>query len=251
MLNIKLLNKTDSSASFLIKGTNNSFINALRRTIMSDIPVLAIDDVTFYENSSIMFDEFLAHRLGLLPIKTDLKSYKEGEKVTLILEKEGPCTVYSRDIKSVDPKIEVTDKNIPLLELKKGQRVKIEMDAVIGKGREHSKFQSAIVGYKNLPVITESKPFKEMKRAAEICPTKVLEIKANKIVFTDATGCTMCGECMTVSKEKDALKVEYDKNAFIFNIESSGALNNKEIFEKASELLQQKVEALKKEVSAI
>ena len=251
MLNIKLLNKTDSSASFLVKGTNNSFINALRRTIMADVSVLAIEDVTFYENSSIMFDEFLAHRLGLLPIKTDLKTYKEDEKVTLILEKEGPCTVYSKDIKSVDPKIEVVDKNIPLLELKKGQRVKIEMDAVMGKGRTHSKFQPAIVGYKNLPVITESKPFKEIKKAAEICPTKVLEIKANKIVFTDATGCTMCGECMTFAKEKDALKIEYDKNAFIFNIESCGGLSNKEILEKTAQILQEKVELLKKEVNAL
>src|SRR3989338_7010406 len=119
MISIKLLNKTDSSASFLIKGTNNAFMNAVRRTIMSDVPVLAIDEVTFYENSSIMFDEFLAHRLAMLPIKTDMKTYKEGEKVTLILEKEGPCTVYSKDIKSVDPKIEVVDKNIHLLELKK------------------------------------------------------------------------------------------------------------------------------------
>ncbi|MDO8538616.1 MAG: DNA-directed RNA polymerase subunit D, partial [archaeon] len=177
--------------------------------------------------------------------------YKEGEKVTLILEKEGPCTVYSRDIKSVDPKIEIVDKNIPLVELKKGQRVKIEMDAVMGKGRQHSKFQTAIVGYKNLPIIAESNSFKDMKKAAEICPTKVLEIKANKIVFTDATGCTMCGECMTFAKGKDELKIGYDKNAFIFNIETCGGLSNKEIIEKASELLQEKIEALKKEVSAL
>lgn len=251
MISIKLLNKTDSSASFLIKGTNNAFMNAVRRTIMSDVPVLAIDEVTFYENSSIMFDEFLAHRLAMLPIKTDMKTYKEGEKVTLILEKEGPCTVYSKDIKSVDPKIEVVDKNIPLLELKKGQRIKIEMDAVMGKGREHAKFQPAIIGYKNLPVITESKPFKEMKKAAEACPTKVLEIKANKIVFTDATGCTMCGECMTIPKEKNVLKIEYDKNAFIFNIESNGTLSNKEIMEKVSQTLQEKIEALKKEINAV
>src|SRR3989344_4195216 len=157
MISIKLLNKTDSSASFLIKGTNNAFMNAVRRTIMSDVPVLAIDEVTFYENSSIMFDEFLAHRLAMLPVKT------------------------------------------------------------------------------------ESKPFKEMKKAAEACPTKVLEIKANKIVFTDATGCTMCGECMTIPKEKNVLKIEHDKNAFIFNIESNGTLSNKEIMEKVSQTLQEKI----------
>ena len=145
----------------------------------------------------------------------------------------------------------MVDKNIPLLELKKGQRIKIEMDAVMGKGREHAKFQPAIIGYKNLPVITESKPFKEMKKAAEACPTKVLEIKANKIVFTDATGCTMCGECMTIPKEKNVLKIEYDKNAFIFNIESNGTLSNKEIMEKVSQTLQEKIEALKKEINAV
>jgi DNA-directed RNA polymerase alpha subunit len=64
-------------------------MNALRRTIMVDVPCLAIEEVNFYENTGIIFDEMLANRLGLLPIKTDTKSYKKGDKVKLVLEKEG------------------------------------------------------------------------------------------------------------------------------------------------------------------
>ena len=56
---------------------------------------------------------------------------------------------------------------------------------------------------------------------------------------------------MTFAKEKDALKIEYDKNAFIFNIESCGGLSNKEILEKTAQILQEKVELLKKEVNAL
>ncbi|MFH1257208.1 MAG: DNA-directed RNA polymerase subunit D [Candidatus Diapherotrites archaeon] len=146
-MEVKVVSDKGAMLKFSVKGTDSAFANALRRTVMNNVPVFAIEDVSFYENSGVVFDEMLAHRLALLPIKMDLKHYKEGESVTMMLEKEGPGMVYSKDVKSTDPKIEVIDKRIPLTKLKKGQKLKIEMKAVAGVGKEHAKWQPAIIAY--------------------------------------------------------------------------------------------------------
>ena len=148
---IKKISEKGSTEKFLVKGASIALMNSIRRSILEDVPCLAIEDVTIYENDSVMFDEFLAHRLGMLPVKTDFKGYKKGDTVKLVLEKEGPCTVYSKDIKSTDPKIEVLDKNIPITRLSKGQKLKIEMNAVAMTGKEHAKWQPAVVGYREVP----------------------------------------------------------------------------------------------------
>ena len=116
-MDVKKISESENSVKLFLNNTNTSFVNSLRRTIMNSVPSMAIENVTFYENSSVMFDEMLAHRLALLPIKTDLKTYKKGEKVKMVLEKEGPCTVYSKDIQSTEPTIEVIDKKVPIVKL--------------------------------------------------------------------------------------------------------------------------------------
>ena len=227
-MEIKEIEKKENQTKFLIKGTNTAFINAIRRTIMKDIPIFAIEDLKIYENDSILFDEFLGQRLGLLPVKTDLKTYKKGEKTVLILEKEGPGMVYSKDIRSVDPKIEIIHKNIPLVKLRKGERIKIEMDAVLGTGKEHVKWQPAIVSFKQLPNIFNSKKCNQCKQCIKVCPKNVLEIKAKKIVLKDPINCTLCNECVDTCKQ-EALKLELNTNDFVFLLESHGALKAKEI----------------------
>ena len=110
-MDVKKISEKGSITKILVKGVDAALMNSVRRTIMNNTPVIAIEDVYIYDNNSVMFDEFLAHRLALIPVKSDPKSYKTGEKVKMILDKEGPCTVYSKDIQSTDPAIEVIDKN--------------------------------------------------------------------------------------------------------------------------------------------
>ncbi len=147
MVSVKKISEEDGVFRLEVKGVDNAFINAVRRTVMQDVPTLAIEDISIYENDSVMFDEFLAHRLGLLPIKSSAKGYKTGESVKMVLEKEGPCVVYSKDIKSTDPKVEVADKKVPLVKLGKDQRLKLEMKAVMQSGREHAKWQPAVIAF--------------------------------------------------------------------------------------------------------
>src|SRR3989344_9129139 len=76
-MEIRLLNKEKKTGrvSFLMKGSNAAFVNALRRCIINEVPTMAIEYVEIRKNNSILYDEIIAHRLGLIPLKTDLKSY--------------------------------------------------------------------------------------------------------------------------------------------------------------------------------
>ena len=60
---------------FSIEGINVEMANELRRVILSEIPTMAITEVIFMENESPLYDEMIAHRLGLIPLTTDLKNY--------------------------------------------------------------------------------------------------------------------------------------------------------------------------------
>ncbi|MBI4043270.1 MAG: DNA-directed RNA polymerase subunit D [Candidatus Diapherotrites archaeon] len=245
---VKEIDSKGNKTRLLVKGTNATFMNALRRTIMVDVPTFAIDELSIYDNSGVMFDEFLAQRIGLVPLKTDSDAYKEGEKVKLVLEASGPGTVYSKQIKSTDPKVEVVEKNVPLAKLKKDQRVRMEMDAVMGTGKTHAKWQPAIVSYKNVPELHIHKDRTEWESVAKVCPPKVLSVKAKKLVLEDPLGCTMCGACMDYCKDNE-IAITPDEASFVFYIESFGGMENKEIVSRAFDVLIEKCRAFSKEVA--
>jgi len=228
-MDVKVLLEKENIAKVLIKGTNTAFVNALRRQIMSGIPILSIDDVHIYENNGAMHDEMLCQRLSLIPLRMDAKSYKEGEKVKLVLEKEGPCTVYSKDIKSTDPKIEPADLNVPITKLAEGHRLRLEMDAAIGSGKMHSKWQAAIASYQELPTIVNDKGTKDKTYKADILEM-LLDEKQRDIIL------------------KEGQAIEYDPTTFIFTIESHGNLTPKELFAAAIETLKAKCEDFRREL---
>jgi len=125
-MDFKKISEKHNNTKILVKGVNTTFINSIRRAMINSVPTFAIEDLTIYENNSVLFDEYLAHRIGLLPIKSDAKRYKLDDKIKFTLQKEGPGIVYSRDIKSTDPKIEIINQNVPIAKLKKGQKIKLE-----------------------------------------------------------------------------------------------------------------------------
>ena len=78
-MNFKVLEKTEFKYVFLIEGISIEMLNALRRIILREIPTMAIDEVIILKNDSPLYDEILAHRLGLIPLKTDLENYNVVE----------------------------------------------------------------------------------------------------------------------------------------------------------------------------
>lgn len=119
----------------------------MRRIAIGFVGCFAIDNVTFYENTSALFDEYIAHRLGLIPIVTP-KDYDEKDEVVFSLEAEGPATVYSKELKSKDKNVKIANDAIPIIKLAEGQRIRVDCKAVVGYGRKSAKFQTGIVSYK-------------------------------------------------------------------------------------------------------
>ena len=141
---MKLDKKHENRIEF-VADVSTSFANLVRRYSIGRIPVLAIDQVTFYDNSSPLWDEYIAHRLGLMPIATPEKT-PESAEIIFSLDVEGPKTVLSSEMKSSDKDIQMA-KDIPVVTLGPNQHLRFEAKAVLGNARKHAKFQSAIVSY--------------------------------------------------------------------------------------------------------
>jgi len=134
-MEIEFASLDDSLARFTLSGSSTAFANAFRRAMIGEVPTLAIEDVRIYDNTSALFDEMLAHRLGLIPIKTDLSSYSTqatcscggagcpGCTSTYTLSVEGPRTVTSSDLIPQDPGAAPVYENIPIVKLTKGGRM--------------------------------------------------------------------------------------------------------------------------------
>jgi len=186
-IKIENIKEKGDKITFTLKGPTE-LANAIRRTAMAEIPTMAIDEVDIYENTSSMFDEFIAHRLGLIPLTTDLKTYdinskSENKKTTLLtLEAQGPGTVYSKELKPKDDKVKPAYDTIPIIELAEGQTLRLDAKAKLGRGKEHAKFQSCLCYYK------EKKPDEEYQitiesygnHAPKTILKKAIEILKNK-----------------------------------------------------------------------
>ena len=159
-MKIEILEKNEEFMKFSVSEINDKFANALRRTMMMEIPTLAIEWVDFIKNDSVLNDEIIAHRLGLIPLTFNPKFYNFQEKckcegkgcslcqVKLSLKKKGPCMVFSGDLKSRAKDVKPLYENIPIVELFDDEELELEAIAQLGFGRVHAKWQGAIVGYK-------------------------------------------------------------------------------------------------------
>lgn len=145
-MKIEILHSKGNEMEFMLKDATVAFANAIRRMGMTQVPVFAIESVTFYENNSAVFDEYIANRLGLIPLTSD-GAHKADEEVLLSLEAEGPKMVYSNALKSSTPKVKCVYDNIPIIKLGEDRRLRLEAKARIGIGTEHAKFQAGIVSY--------------------------------------------------------------------------------------------------------
>jgi len=185
--------------------------------MLSEVPTMAIADAVIIENSSVLPDEILVHRLGFIPLKTDLDSYNLPEecpcksefgcnlcRVALTLEAEAAdevTAVYSGDLQSENPDIAPVSDRILLVKLAPDQKIKLEAYARLGKGKVHAKWQ---------PVST---------CAYEFVP-----------------------ENETSNERGDA---------FIFNIESTGALPVERIVLEAVHILDRRFEDFSKQLKGI
>ena len=270
-MEIEFASLDDSLARFTLSGASPAFANAMRRAMIGEVPTLAIEDVRIYDNTSALFDEMLAHRLGLIPIKTDLATYTTQDKCscggagcpgctsTYTLSVEGPRTVTSGDLIPQDPKAAPVYGNIPIVKLTKGQKLVIEARAVLNTGREHAKWQPTLVcGYKNYPVITVSDICDGCGNCVDECPREILAIQGKKVGVTDGKlpECSMCRLCERACLasgigDEPAIRITHEGDRFIFVVESDGSLTVREIVNRALTYIREQADELEKQLGEL
>ena len=155
MSSIQILTSDDKKISIKLKGVSLHYANALRRICLNGIPIFAIDTVDMIENSSVLPDEAIAHTLGMIPLKTELDGSDESNsRVMLVLDSGNAETtkiVTSAELESKDQIVKPISKQIPIVHLAPGQRIKLEAYARLGRGTEHAKWNSA-----NISVLTNT-----------------------------------------------------------------------------------------------
>ena len=148
-MSLEITNENDEKVSVKIKGVPLQYANALRRICLNGVPIYAVESIDVLENSSVLADEGVAHRVGLIPLKTDLSASKDGnenDKIMLTLDSgvsDETRTILSGELKSQDESVVPTSNDIPIVTLAPGQSIKFEAYARLGKGTEHARWNSA------------------------------------------------------------------------------------------------------------
>ena len=151
---LDVITKDSEKIALKLKGVPLQYANALRRVCLNGVPVFAIDTVDIIENTSVLPDEGLAHRLGLIPLKTDLSKYNESDKILLVLdsgESEETRAVLSGELSSEDESIKPVSEKVPIVQLAPGQKIKVECYARLGRGTEHAKWNAS-----NISMLTDT-----------------------------------------------------------------------------------------------
>lgn len=254
MVKISMLEKDDYKLKFIIENIDPVLANTIRRALISEVPVMAIHEVIFFKNSSSLFDEIIAHRLGLVPLKTNLKKYYPIDncpncngkgcsncQVKFTLQKQAidtPVLVTSGDLVSEDPEIHPVNLNIPIVLLNPGESLELEAIAQLGYGKHHAKWQpTSCAAYGYIPeIIINSSKCTLCSKCVEACPPKILTIENASLRANDWFKCIICKECVNVCEE-EAIDVILHNDKFIFTIESTGAFNVDELFENTLNIL--------------
>lgn len=237
---MKLIEKKPNQIVF-ITGMEETLANSIRRYV-NQIPVLAIDEVEISRNDSPLYDETIAHRMGLIPLKNKSLNEKKPEKLKLKVNKEG--IVYSEEIKSEQ---EIIYKKIPITTLDKGQELEIVATPKVGKGSEHSKFTPGLMFYRNVVEITVDKNlYDEIKKA---CPNSEIQDKGNKITIIDDKKQEIADVCEGICK-RNGKKAEIDyKDKLVITLESFGQISVGDIFKKSIEILKKDVASISKKIA--
>ena len=151
---LDVITKDSEKIALKLKGVPLQYANALRRVCLNGVPVFAIDTVDIIENTSVLPDEGLANRLGLIPLKTDLSKYNESDKILLVLdsgESEETRAVLSGELSSEDESVKPVSEKIPIVQLAPGQKIKVECYARLGRGTEHAKWNAS-----NISMLTDT-----------------------------------------------------------------------------------------------
>lgn len=270
-MKVNVLQMEDYYAQIEFKDVNYSFVNSVRRSLVSMVPCLALHEIDFhmgslgsyvdeesgdereYESISAMFNEIVAHRIGMLPIPTDEKTIEafgdsigdESKQPDIMysLHKQGPCTVYSGDLEPVsgDDSLVIPETNVPIVKLAEGQAILVYAKAKMGNAQKHTKWQCAVAPrFYQAPTITVSSG-KGSKAIFDIVDKKDFKKKGKSHVIDNPVkahaALNKLEQLWNDKEAKESMEVSTKKDHFIFEFETNGAM-------KASLALEQALKAL-------
>jgi DNA-directed RNA polymerase subunit D len=254
-MKVKTVELKGNKGVLKIDDTDVYFVNSLRRVMLAELPKLAIDDVIIYDNTSALFDELIAHRLGLIPIPTDLSLLNfrseckcEGKgcpscTVRYTLSKEGECVVYSGDLQPEHSSFAITESTIPIVELMKDQRVILEVEAVLGRGRDHAKWQVVLAPRYRMEthIMVDKKRMNEVTAFIDELPKDLVELKGDKLELPDPSKASLL-ESFIEKNKVDFVTITKDPSKLLFSFETDGSMTAKAALQHSIEILTKKYE---------
>ena len=270
-MKVKILQMEDYYAQIEFKDVNYSFVNSVRRSLVSMVPCLALHEIDFhmgslgsyvdeesgdereYESISAMFNEIVAHRIGMLPIPTDEKTIEafgdsigndsKQPDIMYSLHKQGPCTVYSGDLEPVsgDDSLLIPETNVPIVKLAEGQAILIYAKAKMGNAQKHTKWQCVVAPrFYQAPTITVSSG-KGSKAIFDIVDKKDFKKKGKSHVIDNPVkahaALNKLEQLWNDKEAKESMEVSTKKDHFIFEFETNGAMKAKLALEQALKAL--------------
>ena len=278
LTNIEIKSKTKEELVFDITGVDPTLVNTLRRIMIAEIPTMAIETVIINQNTSIIPDEVLAHRLGLIPILADANDFEEKKededfneknslKFTLNVkcEKNKNGKIFNEQIFSGDLKLELlgnqknkffNEKNntysvglvnddIYLNKLTPGMEIDLVCYCVKGIGRTHAKWSPVCTAYYKL--LNKINILKEIngndaEELRQLCPKGVFVVnKKGNAEVGNVRECTSCRECIRQEKFKEYIELGKIADHYEFHIESVGMYSPESIFFRAIDVLKNKI----------
>lgn len=239
-LKVDIKRLTSEDLEFDLVGVDASIANAIRRILMAEVPTIAIEDVFIWNNTSVVQDEVLAQRLGLIPLRIDPRKleYKDAgdhptDLNTVVFKLVTACTwnpnrqrgdkdpdrlyqghnvlasqlewvpkgLQEQELAGKPPKSVIDD--ILIAKMRPGQEIKAELHAVKGQARKHAKWSPvAPASYRMLPAIDILKPIPD-----HLCD-KFAKCFANGVIEVITDSKTGKKECKVANPRKDTVARE-------------------------------------------
>ncbi|MCL5408075.1 MAG: DNA-directed RNA polymerase subunit D [Candidatus Thermoplasmatota archaeon] len=267
--NIKILEEGETSIRFEISDITPAYANLLRRTLINDIPKLAISKVNFhhgeirqegekvYSSLTSLFDEVIASRLGMVPLPTDLKMNERESctcggtgcslcTVNYSIFVVGPKKVTSGDLVAIgDSTMAPPDKEIPIVELNERQAMMLDAEAYVGRAREHARFQTTSgVSYRYGRELKVSAKELELEEIIKKSPKNVLKKNDKEVVFIADYPSKYIGKLYRM----DSLEVKEDERRFIFYFETDGSLKPRQVLDYALSRIKERLSSIVEKV---
>ncbi len=274
-MRVCLLEESRERLRALVEGAPLPLVNALRRAAYTDVPVMAIDYVEVFENNTVLYDEIIAHRLGLLPLTSEeaLEKYKRPEEcaeaelgdpdcyAVLRLEVETGANeermVYSGDLEPQDPDVRPVYPNMPIVLMAPEQRLRMQAYARLGYGKEHAKWMPvSVAAHRYLPIVEF-----DVEKMSEECMSciesaypwlaeRLRSMGRGRLELLEDMNSSALYWCAR-KKCREGLRLRFDEGRFIVKIESTGALPARRIVVEALRAVARKAENLLAELEGL